>query len=84
MSLKINSNKNSENIINSKIIKKEKIKDDEITKMEHALQKGEFLNNDPLLITPITDLDFSIDKKMSNSNLSNAIFKEKEKEKIFD
>ena len=84
LSLKINSNKNSENIINSKIIKKEKIKDDEITKMEHALQKGEFLNNDPLLITPITDLDFSIDKKMSNSNLSNAIFKEKEKEKIFD
>ena len=85
--IKIDSNKNQENIISPKIIKKEQIKDDEITKMEHALQKGEFLeNNDPLLITPITDLDFAIDKKMSISSLSisNLNLKEKEKEKIFD
>ena len=33
--------------------------------METALQKGEFLrNNDPLLISPITDLDFLIEKKI--------------------
>ena len=80
LNIKINSNKNSENLISSKIIKKKIIKDDEIMKMEHALQKGEFLeNNDPLLITPITDLDFSIDKKMNNNNINF-----KEKEKIFD
>ena len=90
INIKINSHKNIENKINSKIIKKEKIKNDEITKMEHALQKGEFLaNNDPLLITPISDLDFIIDKKMSNSNiiLSNLNFKEFDENiltKIFD
>ena len=90
INIKINSHKNIENKINSKIIKKETIKNDEITKMEHALQKGEFLaNNDPLLITPISDLDFIIDKKMSNSNinLSNLNFKEFDEKiltKIFD
>ena len=90
INIKINSHKNIENKINSKIIKKETINNDEITKMEHALQKGEFLaNNDPLLITPISDLDFIIDKKMSNSNiyLSNLNFKEFDENiltKIFD
>ena len=86
INIKINENKNNENVINSKIIKNE-AKNDDIIKMEHALQKGEFLtNNDPLLITPITDLDFIIDKKMSNSNisLSNLDLKEKEKEKMFN
>ena len=90
INIKINTHKNIENKINSKIIKKETINNDEITKMEHALQKGEFLaNNDPLLITPISDLDFIIDKKMSNSNiyLSNLNFKEFDENiltKIFD
>ena len=71
LSIKLNENKSSENVINSKIIKKVKKKKDEITQMETELQKGEFLtNNDPLLIAPITDLDFFIDKKLSNSNIS--------------
>ena len=84
LSVKLNENKSSENVINSKIIKKVKKKKDDITQMETALQKGEFLtNNDPLLISPITDLDFFIDKKMSNSNISISLdLKEKEKEKL--
>ena len=80
--IKLNENKSSENVINSKIIKKVKKKKDEITKMETELQKGEFLtDNDPLLIAPITDLDFFIDKKLSNSNISLS-FDVKEKEKL--
>jgi len=84
LSVKLNENKSSEIVINSKIIKKVKKKKDDITQMETALQKGEFLtNNDPLLISPITDLDFFIDKKMSNSNISISLdLKEKEKEKL--
>ena len=39
----LNENKSSENVINSKIIKKVKKKKDEITQMETELQKGEFL-----------------------------------------
>lgn len=71
INIKLSENKSSENVINSKIIKKQKNKDDEITKMETALQKGEFLrNNDPLLISPITDLDFLIEKKNSTSTIS--------------
>ena len=82
LTIKLNENKSSENVINSKIIKKVKKKKDEITKMETELQKGEFLtDNDPLLIAPITDLDFFIDKKLSNSNISLS-FDVKEKEKL--
>jgi len=81
LNIKLNENKTSENIINSRIIKNKKRKKS-IKKMETALQKGEYLNNnDPLLIAPITDLDFYIDKKLSNAsiNLSNSDMKEKEK-----
>ena len=82
LTIKLNENKSSENVINSKIIKKVKKKKDEITKMETELQKGEFLtDNDPLLIAPITDLDFFIDKKLSNSNISIS-FDIKEKERL--
>ena len=71
ISIKINDNKSNENVIHSKIIKKAKKEKDEITEMETALQKGEFLtNDDPLLISPITDSDFFNNKQMSNSNIS--------------
>ena len=82
LSIKLNENKSNENVINSKIIKRVQKKEDDITKMETALQKGEYLtNNDPLLISPITDLDFFIDKKKSNSDISisNSDIKEIEK-----
>ena len=81
LNIKLNENKTSDNIINSRIIKNKKRKKS-IKKMETALQKGEYLNNnDPLLIAPITDLDFYMDKKLSNAsiNLSNSDMKEKEK-----
>ena len=80
LAIKLNENKSSENIINSKIIKKTKKKKDDIMKMENALQKGEFLtNDDPLLIAPITDFDFFIDKKFSNMSITNSEKKEIEK-----
>ena len=80
LAIKLNENKSSENIINSKIIKKTKKKKDDIMKMENALQKGEFLtNDDPLLIAPITDFDFYIDKKFSNMSITNSEKKEIEK-----
>ena len=80
LAIKLNENKSSENIINSKIIKKTKKKKDDIMKMENALKKGEFLtNDDPLLIAPITDFDFFIDKKFSNMSITNSEKKEIEK-----
>ena len=86
LSIKLNENKTSENIINSRIIKNKKRKKS-IKKMETALQKGEYLNNnDPLLISPITDSDFYIDKKLSNTsiNISNSDIKEKEKQNVIN
>ena len=83
LTIKLSENKSSENLINSRIVKRVKKKKDDITKMETELQKGEFLtNNDPLLISPITDLDFFINKKTDNSSINSLILDKKEKEKI--
>ena len=86
LSIKLSENKSFENIINSRTVKRVKKKKDDITKMETELQKGEFLtNNDPLLISPITDLDFFNNKKNENNNINNInslILDKKEKEKI--
>ena len=73
-----------ENIIKSEIIKKkdENKSTNEINmnKMESALQKDDLLNNnDPLLISPITDLDFFPNGKISNSNTINSDIIELEK-----
>ena len=86
LSIKLSENKSFENIINSRTVKRVKKKKDDITKMETELQKGEFLtNNDPLLISPITDLDFFNNKKNENNDINNInslILDKKEKEKI--
>ena len=89
LSIKLSENKSFENIINSRTVKRVKKKKDDITKMETELQKGEFLtNNDPLLISPITDLDFFNNKKNENNenndinNINSLILDKKEKEKI--
>ena len=86
LSIKLSENKSFENIINSRTVKRVKKKKGDITKMETELQKGEFLtNNDPLLISPITDLDFFNNKKNENNDINNInslILDKKEKEKI--
>ena len=55
-----------------------------MNKMESALQKDDLLNNnDPLLISPITDFDFYTNGKMSNTNTINSdIFENKFNAKI--
>ena len=51
-----------------------------MNKMESALQKDDLLdNNDPLLIAPITDLDFYPNGKISSNNTINSDIIELEK-----
>ena len=75
------------NPIKSEIFKKEVNKTSHeinINKMESALQKDELLNNnDPLLITPITDSDFYHNNKLSSNNL-NSEFNIIESKNTFD
>ena len=73
-----------DNAIKSEIIKKEekntKKEDINMNKMESALQKDDLLdNNDPLLIAPITDLDFYPNGKISSNNTINSDILELEK-----
>lgn len=66
---------------NSKKIEQNKTNEElNMNKMESALQKDDLLNNnDPLLISPITDLDFYPNGKISTANTINSDFVELEK-----
>ena len=83
----INNNQNKENNTKFENIKKneqnKKNEEININKMESALQKDDLLNNnDPLLISPITDSDFFSNVKISKINTFkvNSDFTEHEKE----
>lgn len=70
----------SSEIINSSIdIHQKAMEELNMNMMENAIQKDDLLNNnDPLLIAPLTDLDFP-NFKMSNSNTLKSTISEKEK-----
>ena len=81
----INLTQNKDNVVKSEIFKKKvenKANKEEIDmdKIESALQKDDLLdNNDPLLILPITDLDFYPNGKISSNNTINSDILELEK-----
>ena len=84
----INLTQNKDNVIKSEIIKKEENKKNKeeinMNNMESALQKDALLdNNDPLLISPITDLDFYPNDRLSSNNTINSDILELEKELHF-
>ena len=83
--VKDNISVNNKSEISKKNEENKGISEINMNKMESALQKDDLLNNnDPLLISPITDFDFEPNGKISSTNTINSDICELEKIKKFN